>query len=571
MSTKNSELATIFHEMAVMLEVLKDNPYRAKAYYKAAKSIEKLESDICSLAASGELKKIPGVGKSIARHVDEWCREGTFDEYEKLKARFPAGIFEILNIPGLGPKKARVLYRELGISSIGELEYACMENRLVELKGFGVRTQEKILNHIEKIKVYSTMRRAPEAYRLAGEVEKLLRRYSDDVYLVGGLRRFQEVASDVDFLIHVGEPGSVLSHGHLEDFEDVRFVQEDRVLAKYEGFLVDIRISEKPVGVSQLFFFTGSKGHIEALRKIGSGLGITISSDGVFVDEHFVDITSEEEIYNLFGFSYIPPELRENLGEIEAARDRKLPELITDKDICGIFHIHTTYSDGSLTLDKVVQYAVEQGYQYVGISDHSQSAFYAGGLKEDDLKRQRDQIEVVRESYPQIDVYWGIESDILPDGSLDYSEEILGMFDFVIGSVHGSFRMSSEDMSARIVKALNNPYLTILGHPSGRLLLGREPYDVDMNRIIEVAAEKGKIIELNAHPYRLDLDWRWCRRAKELGVPVAINPDAHKAGDFNLHWGIMTARKGWLGREDVFNAKNREAMQRLMKAKPWMG
>jgi len=483
------------------------------------------------LAASGELEKIPGVGKSIARHVDEWCREGTFDEYEKLKARFPAGIFEILNIPGLGPKKARVLYRELGISSIGELEYACMENRLVELKGFGVRTQEKILNHIEKIKVYSTMRRAPEAYRLAGEVKKLLRRYSDDVYLVGGLRRFQEVASDVDFLIHVGEPGSVLSHGHLEDFEDVRFVQEDRILAKYEGFLVDIRISEKPVGVSQLFFFTGSKGHIEALRKIGSGLGITISSDGVFVDERFVDITSEEEIYNLFGLSYIPPELRENLGEIEAARDRKLPELITDKDICGIFHIHTTYSDGSLTLDKVVQYAVEQGYQYVGISDHSQSAFYAGGLKEDDLKRQRDQIEVVRESYPQIDVYWGIESDILPDGSLDYSEEILGMFDFVIGSVHGSFRMSSEDMSARIVKALNNPYLTILGHPSGRLLLGREPYDVDMNRIIEVAAEKGKIIELNAHPYRLDLDWRWCRRAKELGVPVAINPDAHKAGD----------------------------------------
>ena len=566
----NEKLAEIFFEMSVMLEILDDNEYRARAYNRAARSLEKLEDDICEIAKRDELERIPGIGKTLARQIKTWCRKETFEDYEKLKSRFPAGLFQLLDIPGLGPKKIKLLYKELGITTLGELEYACLENRLTDLKGFGAKTQEKILKNIEVVRTYSAFRRAPEAYEIAQVVGEKLKRIFQAVRLVGGLRRFQEITDDVDFLVCGKESAffDILEKKKLLD--DMKRISDTRIEGFFDSFRIDIRLS-KSFDAACLVYYTGSKDHVIKLQKVASDKGLTFSSSGIFSkNDSLLSFNSEKDVYEMLDLAFIPPELREDMGEIEAARNGSTPRLIEPEDIVGIFHVHTSASDGSLSLENVVEEAIRMGYQYVGISDHSKSAFYAGGLDERRLMKQYDEVVRLREKYPQIDIYWGIESDILPDGSLDYEDEILEKFDFVIGSVHSGFNMDKDAMTARLVRALNNPYLTILGHPTGRLLLGRDAYEVEMERIFDVAEAKSKVLELNAHPHRLDIGWGWCKKARDRSIPVAINPDAHKPVDFDLTYGIMTARKGWLGPGDVWNAQSRETMREIMQSKPWL-
>lgn len=557
---RNSELAGLFRLTAVMIEILEDNAFRARAFYRAAETLEGLEEDICDLAEKRKLYELPAIGKSISYYISEWCQSGTFREYEKLSKDFPSGLFDILRLPGLGPKKVRALYTQLGITSIGELEYACLENRLVSIKGFGAKTQQKILSSIEEFKRIQKFRHAPYAYGVSEEIMKILRRIDGirNVELVGGLRRFQEYTDDVDLLVDTDETDWIDYLISTKVLGDVRISTDDlgnvRVRGLFDDMAVDIRRAR---GTLARFIYTGNRAHVETLFKEINGFS--------------KDFKDEEELYRYFGLSFIPPELREGLGEIEEARKGSIPALIEPGDIRGIFHVHTNASDGSLDIERVIRLCLTQGYEYVGISDHSVSAHYAGGLTEDGLKRQRDEVEALRMKYPQIDIYWGIESDIRPDGSLDYPDRILEDFDFVIGSVHSHFAMDRKEMTERILRALRQPYLTMLGHPTGRLILGRPGYEVDMDAVLETAKNHGKIIELNAHPYRLDLDWKGCIRAKRLGIPVSINPDAHNVDDFSLRYGILTARKGWLTATDVWNASSRERMKRLMKEKPWKG
>lgn len=579
---KNKELAEIFRKTALMIEILEDDTFRARAFERAALTVEGLEEDICDLSTKIKLETLPGIGKSISRHITEWCYQGTFAEHEKLKASFPPGLMNLLVLPGLGVKKVKSLYTQLGVTSIGELEYACLENRLAGIKGFGLKSQQKILSAIEEFKAIQKFRLAPDAYALAEEIIDMLRRTEgiNDVRLIGALRRFREYTDDVDLLVDARGSewidslinGKILSNVSvsLDDFGNMR------VTGIFGGMTVDIRRSS---GTGAFFVYTGSRDHIEALihvpKKAESEVIMTVDTGsppnrfGIIKDLFSMDFKDETELYKHFGLAFIPPELREGLDEIDAALKDNIPSLIELGDIKGIFHIHTTASDGSLELERIVRLCLERGYDYVGISDHSVSAYYAGGLTEDKLKKQREEVESLRERYPQIDIYWGIESDIRSDGSLDYPDRILEDFDFVIGSVHGNFKMDRKAMTERIIKALRHPCLTMLGHPTGRLILGRSGYEIDVDALLETAKEYHKIIELNAHPHRLDLDWKGCKKAKILGIPVSINPDAHNLEDFSLRYGILTARKGWLTASDVWNASSRESMKNLMKTRPW--
>lgn len=579
MNSRNEELASLLTKMAVMLDILEDNNYRAKAYSRAATTVERLSEDICEVAARGELERLPGIGKTIARNITIWCRHSTFEDFDKVKARFPEGLFDLLKIPGLGPKKIKILYRSLGITSLGELEYACMENRLVEVKGFGLKTQDKILRGIEYVKKFGTYRRSADAYALAEKVQYILTSELsanvDDmengggggVRLVGGLRRFQEIADDIDFLVYHDDLAFLLILEHKKLLSDLQPISPNHTRATFEGFSIDIFRADSPTNATPLLFYTGSKAHVDILRQRAKNLDIDLTSTGFKKNGSFIETPMEERCYEILNLPYIPPELREDGDAIKAADRGLLPELITIDDIQGVFHVHTKASDGSMSLEMVVREAIARGFKYVGISDHSQSAYYAGGLTPDRLMDQYKEVQTLRNQYPEIDIYWGIESDILPDGSLDYHEDILKRFDFVIGSVHSHFKMDVEEMTTRLIRALRNHFLTILGHPTGRLLLGRPPYEFHVESVLKVAADCGKIIELNAHPHRLDLDWRWCKKAREMGVMVSINPDAHKPEDFNIHYGVRTARKGWLERKDVWNTLSRDAMIHTMQRK----
>lgn len=578
-SRRNKELAELFRLTAVMIEIAEDNVFRSRAFDRAATTIEGLDEDICEMAARGELETLPGIGKAISQHVANWCRNGTFSEYEKLRQTLPPGLLEVLKIPGLGPKKVRTLYTDLGITSLGELEYACLENRLIGIKGFGLKTQKKILSAIEELKKIEKFHHAPDAYKLAETIINLITALPgvQGVRLVGALRRFEEYTDDIDILVDAegsrwiddlvsGEDKS-LRLPLLKSAQVSRdSLNQVRITGVFENMPVDIR---QTWGAGAFFVYTGNRSHVDAVVSLGSPEGVDkigAQTLGKLLYQNFRD---EADIYHHFGLSFIPPELREGTEEIAVAKEGSIPVLVEEKDIKGIFHVHTTASDGSLSLERVVALCVELGYKYVGISDHSVSAAYAGGLTEEKLKRQQEEIESLRDRYPQIDIYWGIESDIRTDGSLDYPDNILEAFDFVIGSVHSHFRMDKDSMTERILKALRHPLLTMLGHPTGRLILARAGYELDMEAVLETAKQHRKIIELNAHPYRLDLDWKRCKKAKALGIPISINPDAHNIEDFSLRYGILAARKGWLTAADVWNAHDREIMRRLMIEKPW--
>jgi DNA polymerase (family 10) len=476
----------------------------------------------------------------------------------------------MLKIPGLGPKKIKMLYEALDIKTIGELEYACLENRLIELQGFGQKSQGKILQGIQLIKKY-------QGRYLYGEViepvEEILRKILSHskvlrANLAGSVRRKMEVVRNINLLVSALNPQEVLTaFSKLPEVEVVQF--RDKASGRYtllSGVEVDLRIASDQAFPFQFLQLTGSLSHWNAMCERAKAMGFRLSEEGLRRNGRMISCKEEEGVFDVLGLDFIPPELRENQGEIEAAEIHQLPLLIEDRDIKGVFHVHSSYSDGTNSIKNIAQAAKEMGFTYIGLSDHSQTARYAGGLKPEKLEKQWEEVDRVNKEIDGFRIFKGIESDILPDGSLDYDEVILKKLDFVIASVHSHFNMPLEEMTQRMIEAVRNPYTTILGHPTGRLLLAREPYAIDMIRLIDEASRSGVVIELNAHPFRLDIDWRLCKYAKEKGVKIAINPDAHdKGGLKDTYFGVGIARKGWLGPADILNTLDLEGVKDFLK------
>jgi DNA polymerase (family 10) len=556
----------ILEEIAVLLELTGENLFKSRAYMNAARNLEKVESDLNEVVQQGKIYEIEGVGEAIGKKIVELMTTGKLEYYEKLKSSVPSGHLEMLKISGLGPKKIHALYEQLGIKTIGELEYACHENRLVELKGFGKKSQENILAGIEKLKVYKERRLYAEVEGQAEALLKSLQEYKNisAISIGGSLRRGNETVKDIDILASSSNPEKLAqAFANLDEVDSVIASGETKVSVNLKsGVNADLRIVTKDEFPYALHHFTGSKEHNTAMRGRAKDMGIKMNEYGLFRGEKNILCRSEEDIFSALGLQFIEPELRENMGEIEAAEKDTLPKLVEEKDVQGLFHIHTNFSDGTDTLESIVLAAKKMGLKHIGISDHSRSAYYAGGLKAEDIQRQHELIDKLNDKHAPFYIFKGTEADILPDGSLDYDEGILARFDFVIAAVHSNFNMSATEMTGRIKKALQNNYTTMLAHPTGRLLLSREPYALNIMEIIDAAAEFGKALELNANPHRLDLDWRNCIHAKKKGVKIAINPDAHQtAGLQDISFGIKIARKGWLEKGDCLNCLNLKGMK----------
>ncbi|HOP73549.1 MAG TPA: DNA polymerase/3'-5' exonuclease PolX [Bacillota bacterium] len=564
------ELVQILNEIGLLLELKGENPFKIKAYYQAARTLDALTDDLETLIREGRVGELPGFGEALVQKVDEWYRTGTVQYYENLKADIPPGLIDMLRVPGLGAKKVSVLYQTLGIAGLDQLEAACRENRLVALSGFGAKTQLKILAGIEFIKEHSREFLLADAWQQAISLLQMLTEEPDvvQVEIAGSLRRFKETVKDIDLVASSEHPESLIRRfSRYTGIQHVVSSGPTKVSVILEsGLGCDLRVVAPCEFVHTLQHFTGSKEHNTALRHRAKEWGYKVNEYGLFRGDTPEYCETEAEIYQKLGLEWIPPELREDRGEIEAAHQGRLPKLIEPEDLLGIFHMHTNASDGTASLRQMVEQAIAMGYSYLGIADHSQSAVYAHGLTPERLVRQFEEIDRLNAEYPGFKIFKGIEADILPDGRLDYDDELLAQCDFVIGSIHSRFKMDKAEMTSRVLRAMENPYLTILGHPTGRILLQRPEYPLDMDAVLAQAARCGVILEFNANPNRLDLDWRWCRKAKELGVLISINPDAHSTRDLNLaRLYLMVARKGWLEKTDVFNTRSAVEVESYFK------
>jgi DNA polymerase (family 10) len=550
-------VAAVLDEIARLLELAGENPFKVRAYETGARSVLAYPGDLASALSSGDLAQVKGIGKSLAGVIGELLSQGDAALYKELKAKTPPGLLELLQVPGLGPKKARILFHDLNITGIGELEYACQENRLTALPGFGVKSQEKIKAGLASLRRYAGLFRLGDLLPLAESTAARWRKVPgiQRLELAGPIRRGLEVAEAIDLAIATDQPQQVLAG--LEKILGVEFTDYGPgklETALPQGMPLRLTLAAPEVFGAAWLVATGSESHIQALQDLAHDHNLELAPQGLLAAGALQPCREEADIYRRLGLPLIPPELREGLGEIEAGRDNRLPRLVTGADIRGCFHAHSYYSDGVNSLEDLIAAATQRGWSFLGLSDHSQTAFYAGGLKPPDLDRQKQDVEARRREHPNFSLFWGVESDILSDGSLDYPDDILQGFDFVIASIHSQFNLQKEAMTERILKALATPFCTMLGHMSGRLLLAREPYALDLEAILKFAGAHQVIMEINASPYRLDLDWRWLRRAKELGILISINPDAHSLeGLDDVNYGVMTARKGWLAPEDILN------------------
>lgn len=569
MPTEKAKLLRTLRECAILMEIRGDNAFRCRAYENGARAIEGVEGEPAQWIAEDRLKGVKGVGKGMIDHAREWVENGGLEIHRELKSELPAGLLDMVRIPGLGAKKVKALWRELDIDSIEKLQAAAESGAVAELAGFGKKSAEKILTGIEQRKRFAGRHRADIATASAEAISKLLTGLDavERFELAGSHRRRRETIKDLDFVVQserpaevmdafVSAPGvmTVVAHGETKS----SVVLED-------GVPIDLRVVTAEEFAPALNYFTGSKEHNTHLRGLAKKKGLRLNEYGLYPDgkEESLPCPDEESIYRHLGLAYIEPELREDRGEIEAAARGERPELITRADMRGLLHCHSTYSDGKSTLADMAEAARGAGYEYFGICDHSQAAFYAGGLKEADVLRQHAEIDRINAGFENeastFRIVKGIESDILADGALDYPDEFLARFDFVVCSVHSQFNFKREKMTQRICTALEHPSATILAHPTGRILLRREPYEVDLERVFEVAAANGVAIEINANPQRLDLDWRMIGAARKAGCRFVINPDAHHtSGIAHVDYGIGIARKGALGPGEVINTKTLE-------------
>ncbi len=559
------EIADVFNDIATLMELKGENPFKIRAYSNGARRLETLEEDLDELIREGALSDVPGFGKALVQKIETLHSEGRLDFYDELKASIEPGIVSMLEIPGLGGKKIKILHEKLGVTSIEELKTACDENRVAELKGFGEKSQDKIVEGIKNREAYGKRHlwwraRAVAEPILDGllalpEVEKASH--------AGSFRRLREHVGDLDFIVASSDPGPVMDwFVAQEDVKEITAKGETKASVRFEtGLQADLRVVPAEQFSFALHHFTGSKDHNVLMRQRALARGLSLSEWGLkpVESESFDDsleASSEEELFGLLDLKFVPPELREGLGEIEVAEERDFPELLELEDLRGVFHNHTTASDGRSTLEEMTQAVQNIGWEYWGVADHSKASFQANGLDEDRLLKQIDCIEILNASKAySVHVFSGNECDILPDGSLDLDEDVLMKLDYVVVSVHSSFTQSEAETTDRLIRAIENPAATMLGHLTGRLLLSREGYKVDVPKVIDAAIANGVIVELNANPYRLDMDWRFWRKAAEKGLLTSINPDAHSTKHFPfVEAGVNVARKGWLTSENVLNA-----------------
>lgn len=567
------EVSAVLNHIGLMLELVGENPFKIKAYYNGARMVELLEDDIEKLVAEGRLEEKKGIGKALQEKITELVTTGKLAYYETLRSQIPEGLFEILKIPGLGPKKIKLLYDQLEITTLGELEYACLENRLIDLKGFGLKTQNKILEGIKNLKKYRGKYLISDAFHWAVPLFEKLQKHPGTIRcsLAGSLRRRKEIVKDIDILVSAKEDDRKEIMNYFTSLDEVASItsqgETKSSVRLLSGMGVDLRIVEDNQYPYALHHFTGSKEHNTAMRHRAKEMGLKMNEYGLFdANDVLLPCKDEEALFHCLKLQYIPPELRENNGEIEAAENYSIPPLVEENDIKGVFHVHTAYSDGLNNIEEMAIVASGMGYRFIGISDHSKSAFYAHGLSIEEIFKQHKEIDKWNKARKEIYIFKGIESDILPDGSLDYEEDILDKFDYVMASVHSNFNMTKEAMTHRLIKAIENKHTRILGHPSGRLLLSREEYPMDMESVLKACKLNHVAVEINGNPHRLDLDWKLCKMAKEMGVKIAIEPDAHKAKSLkDVSYGVGIARKGWLEPENVINTFTLEQIKSFFK------
>ena len=559
------DLAEALEQIALLLELKDENPFKVRAYRQGAEVVRNHEEDIVQLARDGNIDGIKGIGEALRDKLHTLALTGSLPFLDALRSEFPADIFELFEVQGLGPKKIKALYQELGVGSIAGLKDACEQDKVAGLPGFGAKTQSKILEAIALKASFADRFLLGDVTPVANDILELLRMHPEvsRVAVAGSYRRAKETVHDLDFLVETKE-GKIV----CEDFTTIPGVKDiiacgdtKASVRLKSGLQCDLRAVSREEYPFALMYFTGSKEHNVAIRSLALKQGLSLNEYGFTPakDEKMEipeGIHEERDIYRALGLHYIDPEIRENRGEVEAAAEGQLPRLVELMNLRGTFHNHTTASDGKATLEQMADEAMDLGFQYLGIADHSKAMAIANGLDE---ARLREQIEAIRElnaSYTHFRLFAGNEVDILKDGSLDIDDETLALLDYSVASVHSSFQLPEVEMTRRICRAMEHPHVTMIGHLTGRLLLQRDGYAVDHSMIIDCAAETHTIIELNCNPWRLDMDWRWWKRARDKGVLCSINPDAHSPhGLHHLEFGIRIARKGWLQKNDVFNTR----------------
>jgi len=571
MPAHNADIAAIFEEIADLLEIQGENPFRIRAYRNAAREMQSLGVPASEMLAKGEdLTELPGIGDDLAAKIREIVETGKCKALEKLRAKFPPTITTLLKLPGLGPKRVKMLYDEIKVESIAALRQAARAGLIRELPGFGEKTEAAILEalaqHAEEATRFKLAIAAQYAEPLVAYLGKS--RNVKQVRIAGSYRRFRETVGDLDILATTKGKSDVMER--FVRYDEVREVMahgETRATVRLQcGLQVDLRVVPQESFGAALQYFTGSKAHNIEIRRLGQQKKLKINEYGVFRGKQAVAGDTEESVYAAVGLPWIAPELRENRGEIEAARKGKLPKLVELKDLRGDLHAHTKATDGHHTLREMAEAARGQGFEYLAITEHSRRLTVAHGLDVHGLRKQMEEIDRLNQKLSGITLLKGIEVDILEDGSLDLPDEVLGECDLVVGAVHSKFHLSRAKQTTRILKAMDHPHFTILAHPSGRLLGSREAYDVDMLRIIRAARARGCFLELNAHPERLDLLDIHCQMARDEEVLVAISSDAHSIQDFgNLLYGVGQARRGWLEKKDVLNTRSLKLLKPLLQ------
>jgi len=558
---QNFELARLFYEMATLLEVRNESVFRVRAYQRAARMLESLTEDLATVTARGGLQKLPGIGKDLAARIDEFLRTGRLAQLDAMRTDLPPRFLTLLEIRGLGPRTAKLLWDRLGVDTVERLEELCRTKEILQVDGIREKTCENILKGIAIWRAGRTRALLPKARAVAEHVAEALRAHGgvERLEVAGSLRRMRETVKDVDILVTSTDPKRVIDTlTSLPSVIEVIARGDTKASVRHQdGLQVDLRVVEPEAFGSALQYFTGSQSHNVRVRELAKRRGLTISEYGVFEEKSGRRVAggTEEDVYATVGLPWIPAELRENAGEIDAARNGGLPELVTTDSIRGDLHAHTDWSDGHLSLEKLVAAAEDRGYEYIAVSDHSRSDTIAGGLSIDELRAQVRQIRQLQASH-RIRILAASECAILADGTMDFPDEVLDELDIVLAAVHSRFKQTREEMTARIVRALGHPKVHVLAHPTGRLLGSRDPYDVDLEAVFAAARRHGKALEINASPERLDLADVHARRAAELGIPIAINTDTHYLTNFdNLALGVAVARRAWIGPSQVLNAR----------------
>jgi DNA polymerase (family 10) len=571
MPTHNVDIAAVFDEIADFLEIGGENPFRIRAYRNAARTIGGLGPELRDMVNQNEdLTKLPGIGKELAAKIVEILETGTARALKKLQTRHPQTIRDLLKIPNLGPKRVRTLYQDLNIHDLPQLIEAARTGRISALSGFGAKTEKHILEAAESYVLKEIRYKIAEVKPRVDGLTAYLKKVSGvkQVVVAGSYRRSKETVGDLDFLVAAGKECPVMdafvTHSEVNKILSKGTTRSSVVLRT--GLQVDLRLVEPESIGAALQYFTGSQAHNVAIRKIGRQKGLKINEYGVFTIDKRIAGNTEESVYQAVDLSFIPPELREDRGEIEAAREGSLPQLIELTDLKGDLHIHTDYTDGRNSIKEMALAAERRGFQYLAITEHSDRLKIAGGLKPPQLLKQMEEIDRLNDDSDSLTILKGIEVEILEDGSLDLPDSVLGKLDLVIGTIHNQMRLPIEKQTERILRGMDHPHFTFLAHPSGRLINEREPMEVDIPQVIKKARERGCFLELNANIRRLDLYDTYCQMAKEQGVLIAINSDAHSVNALDhLYFGVGQARRGWLEKDDVLNTRPLDELRKLLR------